>query len=78
MSDYFFNYFKLTLGIIQESYVREKARLTFSIIRLQVPLWIFIVEISATLLMLIYFQSELRDQNRQTLCGPTHIFLTHV
>lgn len=63
------------MGIIQEPCIRGENKLTFSIVRLQAPTRIFTVEISATLLILIYFQSELRDQKRQTLYGSTHIFL---
>ena len=49
------------LGIIQEPYIRGENRLTFSIVRLQAPTWLFMVEILAARLILNYFQSELRD-----------------
>lgn len=45
ISDYCFNYFKLTLGIIQEPYIRGENKLTFSIVRFQEPTWIFMAEI---------------------------------
>lgn len=59
---------------MQDPHIREENRLTFPIVRLQASTRIFMVQISATLLILTYFQSELRDQKRQTLCGSTHSF----
>ena len=70
ISDYFFNYFKLTLGIIQELHIKGEDRLTFSIIRLQAPTQILKAVISTTLLTLTYFQSELRDQTDKFSMDP--------